>query len=510
MELINGFMTIFSQPLTMMFIVLGAVLGVVVGAIPGLTASAAIAMLVPITYYIDPLPALAFLYVIGKAGRFGGSISAILFNTPGTTAAAATILDGYPLTQKGQAGKSLKTASLSSAIGDYTGEILLICGALAIAQFTRKLGPPEYFAVYVCAFFIIGSVISESLLKGIVSAMFGAMLAMIGIDPITSEPRFDFGLIQLYNGLSLIPLLIGLFVVSEVFIQAGIAMSGKKSQDEIKGKDPAANRLSLGEAKRCLPFIAKGSVIGSLVGLLPGVGSSVACFVAYGEGRRKAKNKDQWGTGVIEGVAAPEAANNAVSGPSMIPLLALGVPGSTIAAMLMGVFMIHGIQVGPQIFETSGELVYGLFASGLIGIFLYFLIGWFGSVLIGRFIHKVPANVIYPSILAVAFVSAYAARSSLFDVGIACIFGVIGYFMRTLNFSTAATVIAFVLAPGAEQALRQSLMLTDEGFMIFLNRPIALIFFAIPVLAICARLFSRARRRTRSAGCAIRRPEPVA
>ncbi|WP_315983340.1 tripartite tricarboxylate transporter permease [Aliamphritea spongicola] len=236
MELINGFITIFSQPVTMLFIVCGAFLGVVVGAVPGLTASAAIAMLVPITYYIDPLSALAFLYVIGKAGRFGGSISAILFNTPGTTAAAATVLDGHPMTRKGQAGKALKTASLASAIGDFTGEILLICGALFIATYTRQLGPPEYFAIYVCAFLIIGSVISSSVLKGIISTLLGGLLAMVGLDPITSEPRFDLGMIELYNGLSLVPLLIGLFVISEVFTQAARGLD-QGHHDTIKAKN---------------------------------------------------------------------------------------------------------------------------------------------------------------------------------------------------------------------------------------------------------------------------------
>ncbi|PSW20586.1 hypothetical protein C9I98_06960 [Photobacterium sanctipauli] len=479
----------------MLFIVAGAILGVVVGAIPGLTASAAIAMLVPLTYYVDPLSALAFLYVIGKAGRFGGSISAILFNTPGTTAAAATILDGHPMTQKGQAGKALKTASLASAIGDFTGEILLICAALTIASFTRQLGPPEYFAIYLCAFLIIGSVISSSILKGIISTLLGASLAMIGLDPITSEPRLDFGMIELYNGLSLVPLLIGLFVISEVFVQATQHQAKKDKEQKMKASCVEDESLSAQEVKRCLPFIGKGAGIGAVIGLLPGVGSAVACFVAYSEGRRKAKNGDKWGTGVIEGIAAPEAANNAVSGPSMIPLLALGVPGSTIAAMLLGVFMIHGIQVGPQIFETSGDIVYGLFAAGLVGIFIYFLVGWFGSVHIGRIIDKVPPTYIYPSILAIACVSAYTARSSLFDVGLACVFGLVGYFMRTMNLSTAATVIAFVLAPGAEQALRQSLLLGDNGFMIFAERPIALIFFSIPVLAIAIKLYSRFRNK---------------
>ncbi|WP_170423804.1 tripartite tricarboxylate transporter permease [Ruegeria arenilitoris] len=493
MELLHGFYTIFTTPETLMFVVLGAVLGVIVGAVPGLTASAAIAMLVPITYYIDPLSALAFLYVIGKAGRFGGSISAILFNTPGTTAAAATVIDGHALTKKGKAGKALKTATVASVIGDFIGELILIFGALTIAQLTRELGPPDYFAIYVCAFLIIGSVISDSVLKGIASTLFGATLAMIGLDPITSEPRYDFGMVELYNGLSLVPLLIGLFVISEVFSQVFPARKGQEHHDEIQAKNPDDDRLSWEEIKRCLPFIGRGSAIGSMVGLIPGVGSAVACFVAYGSSKAKAKNKDEWGKGAIEGVAAPEAANNAVSGPSMIPLLALGVPGSTIAAMLMGVFLIHGIQVGPKIFETSGDVVYGLFAAGLTGILLYGLIGWFGGPLIGRVIDKIPQRLIYPTILAVALISAYTARSSMFDVVIACIFGLIGYFMRTLNFSPAATIIAFVLAPGAEQALRQSVLLTDDGFGIFLTRPVALVFFAIPLVAIGIRIVARFR-----------------
>jgi putative tricarboxylic transport membrane protein len=495
MELLNGFYTIFTTPETLMFVVLGSILGVIVGAVPGLTASAAIAMLVPITYYIDPLSALAFLYVIGKAGRFGGSISAILFNTPGTTAAAATVIDGHALTKKGQAGKALKTATIASVIGDYVGEFMLIFGALTIAQLTRELGPPDYFAIYVCAFLIIGSVISDSVLKGIASTLFGATLAMIGLDPITSEPRYSFGMVELYNGFSLVPLLIGMFVISEVFAQVQAARSGQSHHDEIAARKPEDDQLSRVEFIRCLPFIGRGSFIGALVGLIPGVGSAVACFVAYGSSKAKAKNKEEWGKGAIEGVAAPEAANNAVSGPSMIPLLALGVPGSTIAAMLMGVFLIHGIQVGPKIFETSGDIVYGLFAAGLIGIALYGLIGWFLGPLIGRVIDKVPQRLIYPTILAVALISAYTARSSMFDVLVACIFGLIGYFMRTLNFSPAAAIIAFVLAPGAEQALRQSVLLTDDGFGIFLHRPVALVFFAIPVIAIGIRIFGRMRAR---------------
>ena len=279
--------------------------------------------------------------------------------------------------------------------------------------------------------------------------------------------------------------------------QGRIRRHGNLGHNAVGGVD-AERPGPIGEARQNLRHLIGAGIDAFTRGALPhGVAAGaffvVACFIAYGSSKAKAKNKDEWGKGAIEGVAAPEAANNAVSGPSMIPLLALGVPGSTIAAMLMGVFLIHGIQVGPKIFETSGDIIYGLFAAGLIGIVLYGLIGWFLGPAIGRVIAKVPPRLIYPTILAVALISAYAARSSMFDVLIACIFGVIGYFMRTLNFSPAAAIIAFVLAPGAEQALRQSVLLTDAGFGIFLQRPVALAFFAIPLIAIGIRVVARLR-----------------
>ena len=485
-DILGGFETLLNDQYAIWFVLLASFVGIIFGALPGLTAAAAIAMMLPILIAyndeIGGLAGLAFLYVIGKSGRYGGSIAAILFNTPGTAASAATMQDGYPMTQSGRPGKALKTATISSAFGDYFGEIVLIFGAVFIATFTRKFGPPENFAIYLMAFVIIGSVVSDSIIKGIISTLFGASIALIGEDTITGQFKMTMGIDELESGMALVPLLIGVFVISEVIIQA--EKSAKvKMVDMNAGSidDPTAQYFTWAEFKRCLPLMFRSSIIGSLIGMMPGLGSSVACFVAYGEEKRKAKNKDKWGTGVVEGIAAPESANNAVSGPSMIPLLTLGIPGSTIAAVLIGMFLVNGLQVGPQIFATEPplfmggqlisprEFIFGMFAAGLVGIACYALIGYFLAPVIGRSIAKLPTQYLYPFIFMISIAASYSSRASIWDVGFALLFGVIGYGMRRTNFSAAAFIIAFVLTASMEEAFRQSMIISDNGLMLFLS-----------------------------------------
>lgn len=487
-----GFVTLFADPYALIFVALAAFVGIVFGALPGLTAAAAIAMMLPILIaYNDEIGALSglvFLYVVGKSGRYGGSIAAILFNTPGTAASAATMQDGYPMTQKGQAGKALKTATVASAFGDYSGEIVLIFGAVAIAAFTRKFGPPENFAIYLMAFIVIGSVVSDSIIKGILSTLFGGVVGLIGEDVITGQFKMTMGIDELESGMALVPLLIGVFVISEVIIQAEKSAKVKMIDLAPEGDvDPTDHYFTWLEFKRCVPLMFRSSIYGSLIGMMPGLGSSVACFVAYGEEKRRAKNKNDWGTGVVEGVAAPESANNAVSGPSMIPLLTLGIPGSTIAAVLIGMFLVNGLQPGPTIFSsdttvsyfvpstkdffeiTSREYIFAVFAAGLVGIGAYSLIGYFGAPLVGRVIALLPTQYLYPFIFMTALGASYSSRASIWDVGFALLFGVIGYAMRRTNFSAAAFIIAFVLTASMEESFRQSMIIADNGLWIFLN-----------------------------------------
>lgn len=492
MEILSGLAVVLSSPGLLAWILLAAVIGMVVGAIPGLTASAAIAMLLPVTYYMDPLAALAFLYVIGKSGRFGGSIAAILFNTPGTAASVATQIDGYPLARRGQATKAMRVATLSSVTGDFLGELILIFGIAAIAALALRLGPPELFAIYLAAFIVIGSVVGRSVARGLASAAMGVLLSMVGSDPITATPRFTFGAYDLVGGIELVPLIIGVFVVGEVLSQYEERNRAIRLPTAANAADAAArNRLTRSEIEACLPHVLRSSVIGAVIGMLPGLGSAVAAFVAYGEGKRRARNPEAWGHGALEGVAAPEAANNAVSGPSMAPLLTLGIPGSTIGAILVGVFLIHGIQIGPTLFVTSAPLMYSLFAAGLVGIVFYGIIGYWGAAKLGGVVARIPTRTLYPVVLLTAFVSAYSARGSLFDVWIALGAGIVGWLMRRFDFNPAAFVIAFVLAAPAEETFRQSLRLSDAGAMIFFERPIALGFLILAFAVLAVRLRSR-------------------
>ena len=497
MDIFIALASVLTDPILMAWVLAAAVVGMIAGAIPGLTASAAIAMLLPLTFYMEPISALAFLYVIGKSGRYGGSISAILFNTPGTAASAATQIDGYPLAKRGMASKAMKVATISSVIGDFTGDFLLIVGVGAIAAVALRLGPPELFAIYFAAFIVIGSVIGKSIIRGLASAALGVLVNMIGLDPISAEDRFTFGSFDLTNGVSLVPLMIGIFVLGEVFSQIEQRHDPVTIIDDTTGAEgKARNRLSWAEYRPCMPHVFRSSLIGAFIGVLPGLGSSIAAFVAYGEGKRRAKNPEAWGNGALEGIAAPESANNAVSGPSMAPLLTLGIPGSTIGAILMGVFLIHGIQIGPTLFITSRELIFSLFACGLIGIAMYGTIGYFGAAWVGRFITKIPIKVLYPIIFLTAFIAAFASRGNLFDVTVMVIAGFGGWLMKKFDFNPAAFVISFVLAGGAEETFRQSLLLSQNGLLIFVTRPVALLFLIIGIAAVIfrARTISRQAR----------------
>ena len=491
---------VLTNPMLLLVILLASLVGIVAGATPGLTAAAAIVMLLPVTYFMDPLFALAFLYVIGKSGRYGGSIAAILFNTPGTAASVATQLDGYPLARQGQAGKALKVATVSSVIGDLMGDILLIVGVGFVAALALRLGPPETFAIYFCALVVIGTVIGQSIMKGMASALLGALLAMVGLDPISAEERYTFGSFDLTSGIDLVPLMIGVFVLGEVFVQLGKHYQPKSSQSRIENRDdtnidPAGQGLTWVEYRPCLPHALRGGVIGAAIGILPGLGSAIAAFISYAEGKRQAHNAERWGHGAVEGVAAAESANNAVSGPSMAPLLTLGIPGSTIGAILLGVFLIHGIEVGPTLFLTSQALVYQLFACGLLGIVGYGLMGYFGAARFAHLILRIPVRVLYPMVFLTSFVAAYAVRGAMFDVLVMVCAGFVGWLMRKFEFNTAAFVIAFVLAKGAEESLRQALLMSGDGLLIFVQRPVALTFLVLGVLVVALRIRRVAGRR---------------
>ena len=466
MDIVGGFATLLADPQALPFTALAALLGVVIGALPGLTA-AAIAMLVPIAHYLEPLRALAFLHVIGQAGRYGGSVSAILFDTPGTTASVATMIDGTRWRAGARPRAALRMATVAGVCGDPIGDAIPILGAVTIARWTARFGPPEHFAVCVRAFVVIGSVVGGSLATGL-----GIATAPVGLVSITGQARWTYGSLRLARGRPAPGAAAGRPVHDlRAHGPGGAGAAGRGGATRIVPLGGPG--LSLRETLRTLPVIACSALMGSAVGIMPGLGSPVAGFVAYGEEKRRAGPGAGWGTGVLAGVAAPEAADDAVSGPSTIPLPTLGVPGTTVAAIPMGVFPIHGIPIGPTIFAAAGELVFGLFAAGLVGILLYGLIGWFFGPAIGLLIARLPAPVVHAAIVLVTVIAAYSARLGLRDAQVMPIAGAAGYAMRRLGFPLAAFIIAFILAPGAEPALRQSLSLSRERWWIFATEPVA-------------------------------------
>lgn len=496
MGIVDGFSALFAHWQPVMFALVGTLVGLVAGALPGLSGSATIALLIPLTFYMDTLSALVFIYTISKAADFGGSIPAILFNTPGTPQATATQIEGYPLTLQGKQNKALRMAVISSAQGDIVSELMLIFGAASISLYAARMGPPEYTAVYFCAFIIIGSLIGESVVKGLISTLLGILIALIGYDSITAEPRFTFGFDYLAEGLPIVPVLLGVFVMSEVFVQVAKRAGSSDDRPIAKRSDhPDDNRVTWPEYRRCFPVITRSTGIGILIGMLPGVGATVACWVSYAEARRSSKRRKTWGKGELEGIAAVEASNNATSGANLIPLLTLGIPGSTTAALLASVMLLHGVTLGSAVFVTSHDLVYGLFASGLMCILIYLIVGYWGSGYVGKMIAIVPARMIYPIIFMTCFVAAYAYRQALFDLVLVLLFGVIGYLMKRLGFSIPAFIIAYILGGEAEHALRQTMILDDNGIWIFLDRPLAMLFFGLGFLALIYRFRANRKRR---------------
>jgi putative tricarboxylic transport membrane protein len=465
---------------------LGVLIGIIVGAIPGLNGPMAIALALPISYYLSPLGGLAFLIGIMKGGTFGGSISAILLNTPGSPEAAATAFDGHPLAKQGKALKAMKMALYASVFGDSFSDVVLFLVAVPMATIALMMGPPEMAAVLIFSLTIIAGLSGKSLIRGIVAAALGALVGTIGLDPETTLPRLTFGFNELDDGLSLIPMTIGLLALSEIIIQIEanvLGHAGAGGRINAFGKDiPRENKIvTWAEWRDCFRTIMRSSLIGTGIGALPGVGAVVAGFLGYASAKRASKTPELFGTGKLEGVAAVEAANSAVSGANLIPLLAIGVPGSLSAAVLIGAFLVHGVQPGPLIFKDHARLVYGIFAAMVLGNIFNFVIGQFGLRFFA-YVVSFPNRIIYSVVILLCIAGAYATSNNMFEVAIAMIFAVAGYFMRKLDFSFATFIIGFALTPQTEIYIRQSVILfSDSPADLLFHHPIAIFFIAMTV-----------------------------
>lgn len=459
-----------------LYIAMGIAMGVFVGAIPGLNGPMAIALAVPLTFYMNPLVAVAFLVGINKGGTFGGSISAILLNTPGSPEAMATTFDGHPLSKQGKSGKALKMALYSSVLGDTFSDLVLILVAAPIAVVALKLGPVEICTVVLFALTMIAGLETSSLTKGLVAAAFGMLLSTVGLDPVTAMPRLTFGILELYDGIELMTIGIGMLALTEIIVQLERRFkedSCNVPQSVLKMSDnPADQRVSWTEFRGTLKTCFRSAVIGTCVGTMPGLGATIASFLGYGAAKRSSKKPEEFGKGSLEGIAAAESANNAVVGSNLIPLFTLGIPGNVASALLIGAFVIHGITPGPLMFEENGRLIYGIYGGMLIANVLNLLIGNVGL----RFFMKVvclPQRVLFPVIIFICLCGSYMGRSSLFDVGLMIGFALLGYVMRKYDYSFITFLIGFVLGPMFELSFQQALVLSDNNPLIFLERPIA-------------------------------------
>ncbi|WP_084536615.1 tripartite tricarboxylate transporter permease [Azospirillum halopraeferens] len=479
------------------YIAFGVLMGIMVGAVPGLNGPMAIAVAVPLTFYMTPLAAIAFLIGINKGGTFGGSISAILLNTPGSPESATTALDGYPLARKGKGLKALKMALYSSVCGDLFSDLVLFTVAAPLALIALHMGPPELAAVFAFSLTIIAGLSGSSQIRGLVAAVVGAFLATVGLDIETAQPRLTFGSSDLIDGIPIIPMTIGLLALSEILIQIEAHALGREkgthALNAFSRTLPSEDRrVSWAEFKGCLRTIARSALIGTGVGAVPGIGAIVAGFLGYGAARRASKTPEAFGTGKLEGIAATEAANSAVTGANLIPLLSLGIPGSLSAAILIGAFLIHGVDPGPLVFTEHPQLIYGIFAAMFLGNIMNFLIGNVGLRLFALIVH-VPKWIIHPVVVVLCLAGAYANGNTMFAVAVMMVFAVLGYFMRKFQFSYATFIIGFALGESFEQSVRQSVILFRDRPAALLEHPIVLLFAALTMFALW-RIARTARR----------------
>jgi putative tricarboxylic transport membrane protein len=475
--MLHDVMSLLADPLVPLLLVGGVLAGAVVGALPGLSATLAVALLIPFTFDLQLMPALAMLVGVYCGAIYGGSVPAILFRTPGTPASAATVPDGYALTRRGQSQRALSVAAFSALVGGLIGTALLILLAPQIASFALKFGPPEYFALAVFGLSMIVSVSGGSVLKSGAVALLGLLIATAGMDPISGYPRFIFGNASLLEGIPFIPALIGLFALAEVF-------RAFTNRAEIKQSETGSvSWPSLADAKRCLWTSTRSGLLGTAVGSTPGAGSDIAAFTAYSIARQRAKPGEDFGHGEIKGVAAPEAGKTACISGAMVPLLSLGIPGDSVTAVMIGAFILHGVQPGPLLFAQNGSLAYAILGIVLLAHVLVFFAAILGTRYLVRIL-AVDRTLLLASIVVLSLLGAFALRSNMVDVWVAIAFGVVGFVLEKFSYPVAPLLLALILGPMAEENFRRSLILSEGSYLGFITHPICATILGLALLSL--------------------------
>jgi putative tricarboxylic transport membrane protein len=452
---IPAFFGIFTDPYLLGLILLTTVAGVIIGALPGLGATTGAALLLPFTLTMDPVYAITVLTTIYCSATFAGAITAILINTPGTPAAAATTFDGFPLAQRGEAGRALGIAVVASTIGGIFSVFALALCAPLMAQVAYQFRPPEYFALTLFGLAMLASISDGGAMKNLIGGIFGVWLATIGADQVTAVERFMFGNYELYEGLNFIPVMIGLFAMSELLVQ-----STKINQVIETIKMKAVQLPSWADYRKIRGTVARSCGIGTFIGILPAEGATVASMIGYSEAKRWSKNKHEFGKGAIEGVAGAETANNAATGGAMVPTLVLGIPGSATAAVIIVGLMVHGLRPGPYLFEQQVDKVYAIFGAMLAANIMFLVLGLYGAKAFAR-VTLVPRQILWPIVFALAIVGAYSLNQAMLDVYLVLIFGVVGFLMRRFGFAVAPVAIGLILGEMLETNLQNSLKMLD-------------------------------------------------
>jgi putative tricarboxylic transport membrane protein len=489
-DFLLGLEGLLSNPTSIALFVAGLFGGLFFGAVPGLNAVVLATILLPFTGFLDATQAIMLLAVIYVSGVYGGAITAILFNIPGSPENAPTAFDGYPMTQKGLAGKAIGAAVTCSAIGGAFSALVMMVATAPIANWAiRAFGPPELFSLILFGLSVASSVGARNLWKGWLSIGLGVLIATIGTDAVGGLRRFDFGYTYLMAGIHFVPMILGIFAVSEVFIQSRRIAQGLHAPPKIGLDFP-----TLREFWSLRITIIRSAVIGFFSGLLPGIGATLAAFLSYSEAARWSKHPERFGKGALEGVVASETANNAATGGAMIPLLALGLPGGALTAVMVGAFQIHGIEPGPLVLVTSKELVWVVFVAMFLANIAIFGLGWFESKTIVHLL-RVPFSVLGPSILLISTIGAFAVRNLVLDVWVMYVAGIVGYLMRRSGYSMPGIVLGLILGRIGESSFVKTMQMLDYSFLALFTRPVSAVLLVLTILSVGYNLYDALRSR---------------
>jgi putative tricarboxylic transport membrane protein len=487
-QLLLGF-SVALQPINLFYCFLGCLIGTLVGVLPGLGPTAAMSLLLPATLHITPVAAIIMLAGIYYGAMYGGSTTSILVNIPGEAASAVTCLDGYQMARQGKAGRALGISAFGSFIAGTIGIFGMTLMAVPLANLALRFGPPEYFALMCLGMVVLTFLSSTSMIQALMMACFGILVGTVGTDTVSGTARFSFGIVELMDGVGLVPVVMGLFGISEMLLNIETKIDRDIFKTRVKGLFP-----TVADWIKSAGAIIRGTVIGFFLGILPGGGAVLSSFVSYAVEKKVSKTPEKFGTGMIEGVAAPESANNSAAQGAFIPLLTLGIPSNVVMAMLLGALIIHGVTPGPLLLTNHPQVFWGVVGSMYIGNVMLLILN---LPLIGIWVQllKVPYAILMPLIIVFCIIGSYTIANSIMDVFFMLIFGVVGYLMKKLRYEAPPLILAFVLGPMLEYSLKQSLMVSKGSFKIFFSRPISATCLVIALILVVLPIIPKLRKK---------------